>query len=149
MPDALDCAEFLDYNDRLVAGDPLARDSFLCRFHPYLFEQTKLKFPDHDADRVHDGALNALLDYCKHPSTFDQRGAAALKAFLLKAAWCNADNLIASERRLKERERKVAQENPEKTVAFDPSARVISIEEQNQHAADVDKILSLLKDRDR
>src|SRR4051812_43806182 len=104
MADAFDPAELLEFHRRLIAGDRLAPDAFARRFLPYLVTETARKFARKYAHIVHDGAIDAFLDFCAHPERFNLSGKTSLEGCLLNAAWCNADNLIVSERRLKARE---------------------------------------------
>jgi hypothetical protein len=61
----------------------------------------------------------------------------------------NVANRIDSERRRKARERRVAEKNPEKSVALDPAARNSLQEADRRQAAKIEKILAALNARDR
>jgi hypothetical protein len=149
MANAFDPAELLEFHRRLIAGDRLAPDAFARRFLPYLVAETTRKFAQRYGHLVYDGAIDAFLDFCAHPDRFDPSRETSVEGCLLNAAWCNVDNLIVSERRLKAREQRVGQKNPEISVAFDPVARKIKQEEDRRKAADLEEILSALNDKDQ
>ena len=149
MANAFDPEVLLEFHRRLIAGDRLAPDAFARRFLPYLVAETSRKFSRKYGHLVYDGVIDAFLDFCAHPDRFDPSRETSLEGCLLNAAWCNVDNLIVSERRLKARERRVSNKNPEISVAFDPVARKIKQEEDRRQAVDVEEILAALCDRDR
>jgi len=149
MADAFDSAELLEFYRRLMAGDRLAPEAFARRFLPYIVAETARKFARRYSHLANDGAIDAFLDFCEHPERFDPCRKMSLEACLLSAAWCNADNLIVGEQRLKAREQRVSSKKPEISVAFDPAARKIKQEEDRRRAADAEEILATLNAQDQ
>ncbi len=149
MADAFDPAELLEFHRRLIAGDRLAADAFARRILAYLVAETTRKFARKYEPLVEEAVIDAFLYFCAHPDGFDPGCGTSLEGCLLHAAWCKVDNSVVSERRLKAREKRVRQKNPEISVAFDPLARKIKEEEDRRQAADVEEILAALSDQDR
>jgi RNA polymerase sigma-70 factor (ECF subfamily) len=121
-------------HERLLVGDRLASEELLRLLLTPLVQEIGGRFPRVDEQLVSDGVIDALLDYCACPGQFDAARDVPLDRFLATAAWRNVDNLITSERRRKERERKVGSKKREADVALNPVARNIRQEELQQLA---------------
>jgi hypothetical protein len=65
-------------------------------------------FPSTDATLVHDGAVDALLDYRQRPERFDPGRGLSLAAYLYCCAWRNVDDLVRARARRLARERDFA-----------------------------------------
>ncbi|MCS6897940.1 MAG: hypothetical protein NZM29_08210 [Nitrospira sp.] len=113
---------------------------------PYLFEEMSRRFPRVDPHLVSDGVIDAVLDYCKSPSTFDVSKAVPLDRFLATAAWRNVTNLAVGERRRKKREEKIGSKKRFVDVALDPVARKIQQEEEDAWRRRYTALLDALTD---
>jgi hypothetical protein len=128
MPASPDRATLCLLHQRLLGGDPLASAELLALVLPSLVEEVGRRLPRRvDAQLIHDGAIDALLDYCARPQRFDADNGAPLDRFLCTAARRNVSNLLVGEQRRKRREHEVGKR--EADVALDPLARNIQQEE--------------------
>jgi len=119
-------------HDRLLGGDRLASEELSRFLLAPLQEEIARRFRRMDEQLVSDGLIDAVLDYCAHPTQFDVGRDVPLDRFLATAARRNVENLLTGERRRKQRERKVGSKKREADVALDPVARNIQQEELQQ-----------------
>jgi RNA polymerase sigma-70 factor (ECF subfamily) len=132
MRDPPDQEALKTLHERLQRGDRLASEELARLLLPALLEEVSRRFPRTDEQLISDGVIDAVLDYCEVPDQFDPGKEVPLDRFLSTAAWRNVDNLLISERRRKEREKKAGRKKREADVALDPAARNIQREEQEQ-----------------
>lgn len=120
----------------------LERDANL--YFDRLIETLRRSSRQPDDQMITEAAVGALLERCagRQQSEGEEH---LLPSLLTIAARRNLANLNASEERRKKRERKAAQRNPEKCVALDPAARILSSEDRTRLAARVAEIRQALK----
>lgn len=118
-------------HERLLHGDKVASEELSGLILPILVDEIGRKFPKTDEQAIADGVVDAVLEYCAHPTIFDVSKGIPLDRFLATAAWRNVSNLIVGEQRRKRRERVVGSMKREADVALDPPARKIKQEEED------------------
>jgi RNA polymerase sigma-70 factor (ECF subfamily) len=135
---------------RLLMGDRLASPELVGHILACLQQEMERLFPQFDPHLVSDGVIDAVLDYCARPTQFDASRGVPLDRFLSRAARGNVRNLMRSERRRKNREKKVGEKKCEIDVALDPAVGNIQQEELKELEGKRAEMLSALKDeRDR
>src|SRR5262249_26225715 len=131
-------------HERFLRGDRLASEELVRLLLPFLLENVGRRYRRVDEQFVFDGVIDALMDYCLRPQTFDSSRGAPLDQFLALAARRNVDNLLRGESRRKKREQAVGGRTRESDVALDPVAGNIHREERQQqdekHAAMLDAL---------
>jgi RNA polymerase sigma-70 factor (ECF subfamily) len=132
MRDPPDRNALRSLHNRLLFGDRLASEELSCLLLPLLSEEIRRRIPKTDVQIISDGVIDAVLEYCANPQHFNAAKDVPLDRFLATAAWRNVDNLVLGERRRKQRERSVGRKKREADVAFDPPARKIKQEEEDE-----------------
>jgi hypothetical protein len=118
-----------------VAVEPVARRAAArCRRYGIVDDQV-----------VHDGVIDALLEYCAHPARFDPLAGAPLEAFLAMAAARNILNGLQAEGRRKRREH-IAGRHRAKRVDLDPGTQNQRVEELAKVRQRWEHLLSSLAD---
>lgn len=119
-------------HQRLLNGDRTASEEIADVLLEPLVSELRSKFPRTDEQVVWDGVIDAVLDLCARPDTFDPNRNVPLDRFLSMAAWRNVANSLRSEKRRRAREEKAAQLQPVPDVELRPPVGNKEQEEKNQ-----------------
>jgi len=146
MARGYDSEQLLILHQRLVEGDRTASEEICNLLLMSLIKEVKKKYPRTDEHIISDGSVDAILEYCEKPQTFDATLGIPLERFLKLAATRNVQNFIRGEERRKAREEKYGKRTLETSVELDVAAGNIITEEILARMQEMKAILNILDD---